>query len=179
MAEALLRHRLADAGVEARVSSAGLLDDDRPASEHGVTILGSRGIPLDEHRSRRMTVEHLRQADLVLGMAREHVREAVLLVPEIWPRAFTLKELVRRAAKVGPRRHEPFGDWVAEVGEGRTRRELLGSSQDDDVADPYGMAKSAYEKTAGELDELIGRLVDLVWPPGLTGTGAAAAGGAS
>ena len=59
-------------------------------------VLAGRGLDISSHRSRTMSRQLLAEADLVVGMAREHVREAVLAVPDLWARAFTLKELVRR-----------------------------------------------------------------------------------
>lgn len=164
MAEALLQKRLADLGVDAHVHSAGLLDDDRPASAEGVETMAAYGLDTSTHRSRRMDLEMLSGADLVVCMAREHLREAVLAAPSIWPRAFTLKELVRRAEQVGARPPgQPFDEWLAKVHAGRMRSDLLGSSLDDDVADPIGRPKPVYERTAAELDDLIMRLASLGW----------------
>src|SRR6476646_1415768 len=72
MAEALLRHRLGDQGVDAHVHSAGLRIVGEPASAHGVDVMADRGLDLTAHRSRTMNRELLEDADLVLGMAREH-----------------------------------------------------------------------------------------------------------
>jgi hypothetical protein len=81
----------------------------------------------------------LQRADLVLGMERAHVRHAVLLEPEAWPRTFTLKELVRRGEELGSRPPvESPGAWLARAHEGRDRPDMLGDSLLDDVADPYG-----------------------------------------
>ena len=164
MAEAFLRHRLEDLGVPAHVHSAGLLDDGRPAASEGVLLLERMGLDTSGHRSRRMTAAMLERADLVLCMAREHVREAVLLSPDVWPRSFTLKEIVRRAERAGPRAaHQPFDEWLAKVHAGRSKSELLGSSDDDDVADPIGGSPSVYQGTADEIGELVDRLVALGW----------------
>jgi len=164
MAEVLLRHRLGQLGVDARVASAGLLRPGQPASAHGVDILRGRGLDLTAHRSRAMSRELLRSADLVLAMAREHVREAVVLEPSLWPRTFTLKELVRRGEAAGPRRPgEPLGDWLTRVGHGRRISDLSGASPDDDVADPYGGPRPAYERMVTEMDSLIDRLVALLF----------------
>ena len=169
MAEVLLRHRLGDLGVEAKVASAGLLHSGQPASDHGVDILRGRGLDMTTHRSRAMSRELLSSADLILGMAREHVREAVVLDRALWPRTFTLKELVRRGEAVGPRgAHESLPDWLARVGQGRRISELTGSSPDDDVADPYGGPRTAYERMATELDGLIDRLVTVAFAGALT-----------
>ena len=164
MAEAFLRHRLQEIGVEAHVHSAGLLGPGRAASPEGVAVLADWGLDARAHRSRRLAREMLDRSDLVLGMAREHVREAVLLAPEVWPRAFTLKELVRRGEQAGARaRGQAFDEWLAKLHAGRTRSDLLGSSAHDDVADPYGESRAVYRRTALELDGLVGRLVELGW----------------
>ena len=164
MAEVLLRHRLTGMGVEAQVASAGLLRPDQPASAHGIDILSERGLDMTTHRSRSMTRDLLRPYDLILAMAREHVREAVVLDPSLWPRTFTLKELVRRGEAAGPRRAgAPLPEWLARVGQGRRAADLTGSSPADDVADPYGGPRSAYERMAAELDDLVDRLISLVF----------------
>ena len=56
----------------------------------------SFGVDVSEHRSRRLEAGTMVNVDLVIGMERKHVREAVVLRPEAWPRSFTLRELVRR-----------------------------------------------------------------------------------
>jgi protein-tyrosine-phosphatase len=165
MAEALLRHRLGERGVDAHVHSAGLRLVGEPASANGVDVLAERGLDLSVHRSRIFDRELLEHPDLVLGMAREHLREAIITFPDVWPHAFTLKELVRRGERIGPRAPgESLQAWLARAHAGRVRGDLLGSSADDDVADPIGSARSAYERTADELTDLIDRLIDLAWP---------------
>jgi protein-tyrosine phosphatase len=169
MAEVLLRHRLGELGVDATVASAGLLHSGQPASDHGLDIVAGRGLDMTTHRSRAITRELLAPADLILGMAREHVREAVVLDPGLWPRTFTLKELVRRGEATGPRAaEEPLADWLARVGQGRRISELTGSSPADDVADPYGGPRSAYDRLATELDDLLDRLVSVTFAEALT-----------
>ncbi|MDQ6728531.1 MAG: hypothetical protein M3066_20570 [Actinomycetota bacterium] len=160
MAEYMLRNRFVEAGIDARVASAGLLQAGNPAQAHGIDVARSLGLDMSAHRSRSMTRDVLSAADLIVGMAREHVREAVVLDPALWPRAFTLKELVRRGEATGPRRpDEALADWLARAGQGRRVADLSGSSPDDDVADPIGMPRAAYERMARELDDLTGRLV--------------------
>lgn len=169
MAEALLRHRFAELGVDARVASAGLLQSGQPASAHGVDILRGRGIDMTTHRSRAITREILSSADLILAMAREHVREAVVMDPSLWPRTFTLKELVRRGEAAGPRRPgEALSEWLARVGQGRRVADLTGSSPADDVADPIGGPRSAYERLSMELDGLLDRLVAVAFAGALS-----------
>lgn len=165
MAAGLLARRAADRGLPVRVRSAGLLPGSVDVSEPAVTVLRQRGIDLSDHRSTQIERPHIEGADLVLAMTREHVREVVMRDPSAWPKTFTLKELVRRGVGVGPKQvSEPLGDWLARVGDGRNRTELLGSSSVDDVADPYRQPTDIYEQTAVELDTLLNRLVSLVWP---------------
>jgi protein-tyrosine phosphatase len=165
MAEAFLRNRLERRRVDARVGSAGLRFVGEPASANGVDVLADRGLDLSAHRSRMLDGELLESTDLAVAMAREHLREAVLARPDIWPRAFTLKELVRRGEMIGPRAPgESVDAWLSRAHSGRTRQDLLGASPDDDVEDPIGLSRSAYEKTADELSDLVDRLVDLLWP---------------
>jgi hypothetical protein len=76
-----------------------------------------------------------------------------------------LKELVRRGEGVGPRRaDEELEEWLAKVSEGRDRRDLLGSSNVDDVVDPIGGPPSMFEQVAVEIQGLCVSLTDLVWP---------------
>lgn len=161
-----MRHRLNGADADARVASAGLLFDGRAATEDAVAVMRALSIDTSAHRSMVMTAERLEGADLVLGMTREHVREAVMLAPSAWPKAFTLKEFVRRAQWVGPRGGRPFEEWVAKVHAGRSRTDMLGASHDDDVADPIGRPRHFYERTAGEIKGLVDELFEFGWGRG-------------
>ena len=164
MAAALLDRRFGALRIPVAVRSAGLLQEGAPPSPGAISALASYGLEISGHRSHRVTVADLNWADLVLGMAREHVRHAVVTAPDTWPRAFTLKELVRRGEEIGPAKPgEPLADWLARVHEGRERAALLGDSRADDVADPMGGPPQAYADTAALLDELMGRLVGLCW----------------
>lgn len=171
MAEGLLARRLGEAGVRASVSSAGLMRGGAPATAHAVRTVARRGVDLSGHRSRTLAPELVEGADLVLGMTREHVREAVVLVPHALAKAFTLKELVARAEMAGRRRaDESLADWLGRAGAGRRASDLLGATSDPelDIADPVGGPASAYERTAAEIDELVERLVELAWSEAAT-----------
>ena len=165
-AEAMLRHRLEDLGLAANVRSAGMLQAGQPAHSSSIDLMAGRGLDITSHRSRRLNAGLVRAADLVLGMAREHVREAVVMVPAAFPKIFTLKELVRRGEAIGPRvGDETVADWLARAHAGRTSADLLGESQADDVADPIGLPRTAYERMVVELDDQLDRLVALLWAP--------------
>ena len=144
-----------------RVASAGLLAGGAPATGHARAVVAG----LDAHTSRQVTAEMVAEAELVVGLARVHVREIALFDGSLMTRCFTLKELVRRGSDVGPRQlGQTLESWLAQLGMGRTTHDLLGDSADDDVADPVGRPLAVYRQVAAELDDLTGRLVDLVWP---------------
>src|SRR4029077_847666 len=104
MAEALRSAHLAARGHQAAVSSAGMLGRGQPPPPEVLAVMAGRGCDVTGHRSRRVAPEDLAEADLVVGMAREHVRHAAVLLPDAWPRTFTLRELVTRGRQAGARR---------------------------------------------------------------------------
>jgi protein-tyrosine-phosphatase len=158
MAAALLRQHLAATGTKARVASAGFLDEGRPAAPRAVAVLASRGLDIAGHRSRRVTAEDVRRADLVIGMTSTHVRDAVLEFKSTLDHTFRFRELLRRATATGGRAGtETVATWLARVGEHRRARELVGTT-DDDIPDPIGAPMKEYERTASELDDLARRL---------------------
>ncbi len=78
--------------------------------------------------------------------------------PAAWPRAFTLKELVRRASDVT----EPVTDvagWLAAAAAGRRAADLLRPDPADDVSDPYGRGERAMRAMFQEVDGLVDELV--------------------
>ena len=160
MAEVLLAHGLAERGIDARVHSAGTRATLGAADHSVASLMAERGHDLSTHRSRQLDRALLADADLVVCMAREHLREAVLLDGGALPRTFTLKELVRRATEAGARDDdEPLDAWLARVGEGRDPARLLGDDPSDDVADPIGGRPSAYRRAT---EEIVGLTADLV-----------------
>ncbi|HZJ26664.1 MAG TPA: hypothetical protein VFF40_06600 [Acidimicrobiia bacterium] len=165
MAVALLRHHLAARGVEEEVSSAGLVTGDRAATDEAVAVLAARDVTVGGHHSRRLTPAIVGDADLIVGMAREHARAVFGVDDAALARTVTVKELVRRAAVSGIREPgEPLTDWVTRLTADRDPADMLGSSPDDDIDDPLGRPRRVYESLADELDHLTGRMVHLAWP---------------
>ncbi len=149
------------------MSSAGLFPSGRAATDHAIATMADRGLDLETHRSHRLDTAMVQRADLVIGMAREHVREVAIIAPEALGRCFTLKELVRGGEAVGARKpSEPFADWLGHLSVGRRREDLVGVGHNDafDIRDPAGSTRADYEVTADEIDGLLGRFIELVWP---------------
>jgi len=146
-------------------TSAGILEGERPVSTDAIEVIGRDGLDMSGHISRLLEVHELRRSDLVVGMAREHVREAVLLEPSSWPHTFTLKEIVRRGEATGRRSpQQSLSDWLAKVGSGRHREDLMGWSPADDVEDPMDKGPVAYRATGKEIHNLVTRLLALIEP---------------
>jgi protein-tyrosine phosphatase len=164
MAAALLARRLAVMGVNLPVRSAGMIRCGDPPHPEVISVMASYGIEISSHSSRVALATDLARASLVLAMARDNLRYAVITEPGAWPRAFTLKELIRRGEQIGPRPPgEPFAEWLSRAHVGRERSSLLGESAEDDVADPAGGPRRAYTATASLLDQLVIRLAELGW----------------
>jgi len=164
MAAALLAQQLCDFGVAARVRSAGMLRDGDPPHPEVISVMAEYGIEIAAHRSRVACATDLVRADLVLAMARDHLRYAVVTEPGVWPRTFTLRELIRRGERIGPRPpSEPLSDWLSRAHEGRGRAALLGDLAEDDVPDPAGKPLRAYADVARLLDRSVARLAELGW----------------
>lgn len=147
------------------VVTAGFGDPGYPATPPTVAAAAELDLDLAVHESRRVDPDLLAGADLVLGMERRHVREAVVLEPSVWRRAFTLREAVRRVEEVGPRSpDEALRRWLERLSAARDRMSLMGASPDDDVRDPTTDITVDHATTAAQLEDLVRRLVSGVWP---------------
>jgi protein-tyrosine-phosphatase len=169
MAEALMRHFITTYHLPARAASAGLYPSGSPATPDAVQVMADKGLDLSGHVSRQIDLEILGQADLILAMAREHVREVAVADVTFLGKTFTLKELVSLGEVVGPRwPGEELASWCRRLTTSRRREALLGVGHDEayDVDDPIGGTKAKYRATALELEELLARAVALLWPDG-------------
>jgi len=169
MAAALFAEQIGHVPDPVEVSSAGIRATG-PLADRGVPdevqeVMAPFGIDLRDHRSRVLTQSMLEGADLVIGMGRRHVQEAVLIDPPSWPKSFMLKELVRRGRQLGPRRSDQgVRSWIDAAHGDRTRRGLLQRSSADEVDDPFGRSLGEYRATAAELAGLTSQLAQLLWP---------------
>lgn len=165
MAEGLFRDRLRRAGVDARVHSAGLVTQGQPASEHSVTAMAHRDVDIAEHRSRRLSTHLVGDADLVVGMELQHVREVAVLDRNALDRSFTLPELARRVQAAGPRSdQEPVESYLRRVAAGRQISDLLGNRPEDEIADPIGRPMRDYEAAATQIETFVDVVVAHLFP---------------
>lgn len=165
MAEVLLREALRRRRVVAAVGSAGLGAQGHAAAAEARRVVAERGLTLEGHRSRTLTAELLRAADLVLTMERRHVQSAVVLEPACWPVCFPVLDVVRRAERLGARAaHVDLADWSAALHAGRRLSDMVGGDGADDVVDPMGGPARGYRAVADRLETLVDRFVDLAFP---------------
>ena len=116
MAEALLRRHLAEAGIAAEVRSAGTLGwNDRPATDHAVTVMAELGLDIGAHTSRRLAPELL-HADLVVTMTRDPAGAVLARDPELRSRVPSRRArmpLVRTRARARVRMRRAAGVRLA------------------------------------------------------------------
>jgi protein-tyrosine phosphatase len=165
IAAALLSARLADRDDGTTVESAGFVAEGVPSPREVIDVMWAVGLDISGHRSRLVTSARLRDAQLIIGMTRQHLVDLTVMAPTQWGRSFTLAELLRRGETVGARgRDEPLADWVRRVHAGRTRLAVLALPVAEDVPDPMGGRLTAYQRARDELSALIDRLAGLLTP---------------
>ncbi len=169
MAAALFAEQIEHLSDPVEVASAGIRATGglarRSVPAEVLEVMAPFGIDLRGHRSQALTQSMVEDADLIIGMGRRHVQEAVLLDPPSWPQSFMLKELVRRGTELGPRRPDQgFRSWIDAAHGDRTRQGLLTRTSTDEVDDPFGRSLADYRATAAELADLTTQLAGLLWP---------------
>lgn len=140
LADACLGHDTAP-----QIASAGLTEVNLDVDPVAVGLMAERGVDLSGHLPHRVTPADLVDIDLVIAMTREHVRILVADFGTPLARTFTLKELARRI-------DARSGGSLADVHQGRTTADLLGRSDDDDIADPYRRPIGDYAACLAEIE---------------------------
>ncbi|WP_425844499.1 low molecular weight phosphatase family protein [Agrococcus sp. TSP3-2-1] len=171
-AEQLLRARIPAAfgrtDIPAlQVSSAGTKAfDDDPMDKLAVAEAVRLGIPdTAAHRARRIREPHVEEADLILGMAREHRAAATSLVPRANRRSFTLVEFARIVealaegtveSSIAPLGDDGFAAFMRRVVDAAvTARGMMPTPESPselDVEDPYRLEPGVYRRSADAVD---------------------------
>lgn len=111
--------------------SAGTLAfEGQGASPNAIEVAREDGVDISRHRSRPVSAELLREADLILTMTGEQKRDILRGYPEAAEKLFTLKE---------------FGGC---------------GGGDGDIRDPYGSAKEEYRRVYGEIKQCVEAVAD-------------------
>lgn len=164
LAEDLLRLELRGV-AQVSVSSAGTAALAGVSMQPDSRRIAERLIPGYDraHMARQLDGAHVRGADLILAMSREHRRAVVELLPRASRITFTAREFARlsdeaRPDEIGiadPMFTDDIGDRMRDavdtVASLRGSVPPLADPLDDDVVDPYGRALEVYEESAGQL----------------------------
>lgn len=133
----------------------------RPMPEQNQIIAEELGVEdATSHSARQLEIEHLRGADLVLALTRDHRRAAVEMLPRVSRNVFTLREFARLADVVDLSEVALLADATAEdrlrdslelVSQMRGTLPPLDDPADDDVVDPYRLGDEVYALSAQQI----------------------------
>lgn len=150
MAGAALERRRDDVLVE----TAGTLTvDGLPISWRTRAALDDVGLPWPPHRSRQAAAAHLETADLVVGLAPEHIEWVRREHPEVAKRTGTLIRLTRQLAAPPP----PLTERVAALELADVELEPW-----EEVVDPGGGEVEEFIACARDVVALVDRLAELI-----------------
>jgi protein-tyrosine-phosphatase len=139
MAEGILKSALKKKGVRhVDVSSAGTHGlHFAPASVFGAQIAKQKGVDLFRHRSRELTADMIKGANLILVMAQEHLDHISRIAPNAVNKTFLLRTFarVRGASNRG------------------------GEEIDPSVKDPIGGSLEEYQRSFSEIETEIERIL--------------------
>jgi len=152
-AEHAARELLARQGLTVEVASAGTHGwDAHPVDGDMAGELAARDLDHTGFRSRRLLGRHVQEADLVLTM---EAAQRTFVLRE-WPaavrRVYTLGQLARALPSVDDALTGPA--LLKEV-----RRTQPAARSEDDVVDPYGRGLEAAASAAGQIEQLLARIV--------------------
>ncbi len=97
MAMALMRQRLKERELADtwKIESAGTWAiEDFPATINAIQVMKESGLPLEDHRSRKVTAEMLASMDLVVTMEKNHAEALKNEFPEQADKVYALSEMM-------------------------------------------------------------------------------------
>ena len=94
MAESILRKRLYELGKDGiDVRSAGVRAlNGLPSSNETIEVMKEEGVDVSDYRTKNITADMIKKADLILAMEPVHKDEILALVPEAGSKTYLLKE---------------------------------------------------------------------------------------
>ena len=172
MASAMLRAALEERGAKAEVLSAGTaveaiaqragVTGGLEASRSTVRVMAELDFDLSTHRATHATAEHLAGFDLILVMAREHVRQIAVLDPALLRRTFVLKHFVELGEQAPLRSRDPL-ERIRELDSRRgDPRAVRYRGPDLDVEDPVGGPYPLFLAARQEIRDHVRRAVDIL-----------------
>lgn len=118
MAEALMRKRLYELGKDSiDVRSAGVRAlNGLPPSDETIEVMKEESVDVSDFKTKNVTVDMIKKADLIITMEPVHKDEILVLVPEASAKTYLLKEY-ESFSKMNPKGfsiHDPIGKPVEE-----------------------------------------------------------------
>jgi protein-tyrosine phosphatase len=150
MAEAFATRELGDhpdAGLGFASAGSHALEGN-PATQPGVVAAADRGGDLASHRARELSRRRVRDADLILVMAAEHLPYVLAFDRSAADRAFVLGAFARALPDLAEVARSP--EQLVAIAAKRVR-----ARPGDDVEDPIGLSAEAYADCAEQIDELV------------------------
>lgn len=96
MAEGLLKKMLADKGKnDIQVSSAGMLAiGGFTPTENTIKVMKKEGIDVSGYKAAKLTLETIKEADIILAMEKIHKDKVINFVPEAKEKTYLLREYI-------------------------------------------------------------------------------------
>jgi protein-tyrosine-phosphatase len=132
--------------------------DGIPANKVTRAVARELGLDLERHVSHEIG-GWICSSDFVVCMTRSHVRAVGGLFPELFPRTFTLREVVRRASSVGPQGTRDLGEWINLLHGGRTASSMWEPRPEEDVIDPINLSAAEHRSVLVDIQGLLAALV--------------------
>lgn len=160
LAEGLLRMVMADLPVTVASAGTDALVGEQMTEQNRI-IAAELGVgDGDDHRARQLETEHLREADLVLALTRNHRRAAAELLPRVSRHTFTLREFGRLAEAAdlselqeatGLSPEERMREAIDLVAQLRGSLPPLADPAEEDVVDPFRQSDETYALSAQQI----------------------------
>lgn len=174
LAAMLLSQALRDQAYVEVVSAGTRALTGREMPPQAQALVKFRGIDSAAHRAQQVNERDVRDADLILAMAREHRRHVVEQYPSALRRTFTLRELALVANEIDAEVPTVVSSEKIFGAEDRLRAAVTYAASmrgtvrppaapaDFDVADPYGGPDEGYRTSFEEIQPAVTRVARLL-----------------
>lgn len=154
VAERMLRQLAVGRGLHLDVSSAGTRAlNGQPMHPESRRVLQERGIDPGGFQSRMLTPRLVAEAEVVLGMTRDHRAAARQLAPIKWKRMFALREVAFSSAA-----DSSFG-----VGKSASLSSVVNPTDPSlDIADPIGKESVVFDEVAESISVAVEGLISWI-----------------
>ncbi len=103
IAEGLFRRMLGEAGIEIKVSSAGVSSfSGIEPSEETVRVLGERGVDMSQHRGRRINASMANESDIIFVMQNFHKEHILAMAPDVESKVYVVSDFLKHVENKRP-----------------------------------------------------------------------------